>query len=102
MLGRERGVDVSRGRPKPRARSLTDARSVARSTTREGREMSDEEDGFVFNAAFTFDASDEEDDGANRRSFSPPPRGMQGAPRATPWDFGDAKPRCERNCARRR
>ena len=59
MLGRERGVDVSRGRPRPRAGSLTDARS----TTRESRrEMSDEDDGFVFNAAFTFDASDEEDE----------------------------------------
>ena len=53
--------------------------------------MSDEEDGFVFNAAFTFDASDEEDDGANRRSFSRAAGKLQGAPRATPWDFGDAK-----------
>ena len=53
--------------------------------------MSDEDDGFVFNAAFTFDASDEEDDGANRPSFSRAAGKLQGAPRATPWDFGDAK-----------
>ena len=46
--------------------------------------MSDEEDGFVFNAAFTFDASDEEDDGANRPSFSRAAGKLQGAPRATP------------------
>ena len=53
--------------------------------------MSDEDDGFVFNAAFTFDASDEEDDGANRPSFSRAAGTFKGAPRATPWDFGDAK-----------
>ena len=53
--------------------------------------MSDEDDGFVFNAAFTFDASDEEDDGANRSSVSRAAGKLRGAPRATPWDFGDAK-----------
>ncbi len=53
--------------------------------------MSDEDGGFVFNPAFAFDASDEEDDGANRPSFSRAAGTFKAAPRATPWDFGDAK-----------